>query len=149
MRDLRDTYAADIRERFPDIPRRVSGYNLPALLPEHGFDVARALVGSESTLVTVLEAKLRLVDSPVGRTLVAVGYPSVFDAADDVPEVMRSGCIACEGMDDKLVRDVRSRGIHPDALELAAAGPRLPARRVRRRRSGPIRTPRPTTSSTR
>ncbi len=108
--------------RYPDIPRRVSGYNLDQLLPEHGFDVARALVGSESTLVTVLEAKLRLVPSPPVRTLVAVGYPDVYAAADDVPRVMESGCIACEGMDDKLVRDVRSRGIHPEALGLLPEG---------------------------
>ncbi len=122
LRDLRDRYTNDIRGRFPDIPRRVSGYNLPALLPEHGFDVARALVGSESTLVTVLEATVRLVPSPQGRTLVAVGYPDVLAAADDVPGVMESGCIACEGMDDKLVRDIRSRGLHPDALTLLPEG---------------------------
>ena len=100
----------------------MSGYNLDQLLPENRFNVARALVGSESTLVTVLEATLRLVPSPAGRTLVAIGYPDVFAAADDVPEVLLSGCIACEGMDDKLVRDVRSRGIHPDALSLLPPG---------------------------
>ncbi|HET9615198.1 MAG TPA: FAD-binding oxidoreductase, partial [Candidatus Limnocylindrales bacterium] len=122
MRRIRDDQAAEIRARFPDIPRRVSGYNLPQLLPERGFDVAKALVGSESTLVTVLEAKVRLVESPPGRTLVVVGYPDVFAAADDVPNVMDSGCIACEGMDDKLVRDIRARGIHPDALTLLPKG---------------------------
>jgi FAD/FMN-containing dehydrogenase/Fe-S oxidoreductase len=122
MRQLRDDNAAEIRARYPDIPRRVSGYNLDQLLPEHRFDVARALVGSESTLVTILEAKVRLVPSPPGRTLVAVGYPDVFAAADDVPAVVASACIACEGMDDKLVRDVRSRGIHPDALRLLPDG---------------------------
>ncbi len=61
LRRLRDQYADEIRERFPDIPRRVSGYNLDSLLPEHGFDIAGLLVGSESTLVTVLRAKLKLV----------------------------------------------------------------------------------------
>ena len=64
MRDLRDRYAERIRERYPDIPRRVSGYNLDELLPEKGFNVARALVGSEGTLATVLEATVRLVHSP-------------------------------------------------------------------------------------
>ncbi|MGE5697707.1 MAG: FAD-binding oxidoreductase, partial [Candidatus Sericytochromatia bacterium] len=62
LRRLRDEYANDIREGFPHIPRRVSGYNLDSLLPEHGFDVAGLLVGSESTLVTVLRAELKLVD---------------------------------------------------------------------------------------
>jgi FAD/FMN-containing dehydrogenase/Fe-S oxidoreductase len=122
MRRIRDEHASEIRDRFPDIPRRVSGYNLPRLLPEHGFNVAQALVGSESTLVTVLEAKVRLVESPPGRSLVVVGYDDVFAAADDVPQVVDSGCIACEGMDEALVRDVRARGIHPDALKLLPEG---------------------------
>ncbi len=122
MRALRDAHADEIRSRFPEIPRRVSGYNLPPLLPERGFDVAQALVGSESTLVTVLEAKVRLVDSPQSRTLVVVGYPDVYDAGDDVARVMESDCIACEGMDEKLVRDIRARGIHPEALGLLPKG---------------------------
>jgi FAD/FMN-containing dehydrogenase len=63
LRAFRDRYAGLIRAKFPDIPRRVSGYNLPWLLPEKGFDVARALVGSEGTLVMVLEATVRLLRS--------------------------------------------------------------------------------------
>ena len=55
-----------IRAKFPRIPRRVSGYNLDELLPENGFHVARALVGSESTCVLVLEAKTKLGAQPAG-----------------------------------------------------------------------------------
>src|SRR5438876_6651466 len=61
LRALIDEHAGAIRREYPKIPRRVSGYNLPWLLPEQGFNVARALVGSESTCVTVLEATVRLV----------------------------------------------------------------------------------------
>src|SRR5215831_13669245 len=57
IRALRDRYADQIRKEFPMIPRRVSGYNLPALLPEQGCNVARALVGTEGTCVIVLHAK--------------------------------------------------------------------------------------------
>src|SRR5205823_9767715 len=53
---LATTYEPLIRERYPQIPRRVSGYNLGDLLADSGFNVARALVGSESTCVLVLEA---------------------------------------------------------------------------------------------
>ncbi len=53
MKELRDRYADLVRERYPNIPRRVSGYNLNELLPENGFNVARALVGTESTCVFV------------------------------------------------------------------------------------------------
>lgn len=78
LKALRDKYAPLIREKFPNIPRLVSGYNLPCLLPENGFNVARALVGSEGTLVTVLEATLHLIHNPKARSLLVLGYPSVY-----------------------------------------------------------------------
>ncbi|HET7645533.1 MAG TPA: FAD-binding and (Fe-S)-binding domain-containing protein [Candidatus Limnocylindria bacterium] len=122
LRQLRDTYADEIRSRFPPIPRCVSGYNLPWLLPENGFNVARALVGSESTCVTILEAELDLVESPPGRSLLVLGYPSVFDAADDVPAVIDSGCIACEGLDQGLVDDMLAKGLHPKHVRMLPDG---------------------------
>jgi FAD/FMN-containing dehydrogenase/Fe-S oxidoreductase len=122
LRDLRDRYADQIRARYPDIPRRVSGYNLDQLLPENGFNVARALVGSESTLVTILEAKLRLVPSPPARTLVVLGYPDVFTAADHVPQVLESGPIALEGLDDGLIADMKDKGLHPRDVQLLPDG---------------------------
>ncbi len=103
MRQLRDRYADLIRARYPDIPRRVSGYNLDDLLPEKGFHIARALVGSEGTLVTVLEATVRLVYSWPGRTLVLLGYPDIYTAGDHIPEIMAHGPVGLEGMDDKLI----------------------------------------------
>src|ERR1044071_871033 len=84
LKELREKYADLIRQRFPDIPRRVSGYNLPWLLPEHGFHIARALVGSECTCVTVLEATVRLVSSPPVRSLLVLGYPDVYSAGDHI-----------------------------------------------------------------
>ena len=70
LRGLRDKYADQIRARFPKIPRRVSGFPLNELLPENGFNVARALVGTESTCVTIVEATVRLVREPAAsRTL--------------------------------------------------------------------------------
>ena len=59
LQGLRDRYSDLVRQKYPDIPRRVSGYNLNYLLPENGFDVARALVGTEGTCVTVLQATCR------------------------------------------------------------------------------------------
>jgi FAD/FMN-containing dehydrogenase/Fe-S oxidoreductase len=122
LRDLRDRYAGLIRERFPDIPRRVSGYNLPWLLPENGFHVARALVGSEGTCVTILEATVRLVPSPQCRTLVVLGYPDVYCAADHVLEILEHGPIGLEGIDDVLVAALRKKGIHPESVEMLPDG---------------------------
>ncbi|MGC8841071.1 MAG: FAD-binding and (Fe-S)-binding domain-containing protein [Candidatus Sumerlaeaceae bacterium] len=109
LRDLRDRYADLIRTRFPRLPRRVSGFNLDELLPENGFNVARALVGSEGTCVTILEATVRLVYSPPSRCLVVLGYPDVFTAAEEVPEILRHGPVGLEGMDDYLRRFLRRK----------------------------------------
>jgi FAD/FMN-containing dehydrogenase/Fe-S oxidoreductase len=119
---LRDRYADEIRARFPDIPRCVSGYGLTHLLPENGFDIARALVGTEGTCVVVLGAKLRLVDSPPGRSLLVLGYPDVFSAADHVTDILKCGPIGLEGIDDKLVADMKAVGLHPDDVELLPKG---------------------------
>src|SRR5438105_3797086 len=82
LKAVRDEYAGLIRQRYPNIPRRVSGYNLNFLLPENGFHVARALVGTEGTCVTTLEATCRLVESPPQRVLLAIGCRDVCEAAD-------------------------------------------------------------------
>jgi FAD/FMN-containing dehydrogenase/Fe-S oxidoreductase len=100
---LRDQYAGLIRQRFPRIPRRVSGYNLDDLLPENGFHVGRALVGSEGTCVTVVGANLHLTDSPPFRRLVGLGFADPFLAADHVPLVLQHKPIGLEGFDGMLV----------------------------------------------
>ncbi|HEY7015647.1 MAG TPA: FAD-binding oxidoreductase, partial [Streptosporangiaceae bacterium] len=103
MRQIRDTHLKRIRTGYPQIPRRVSGYNLDSLLPERGFHVARALVGSESTLVTVLHAEIELVEVPKHKSLVVLGYPDIATAADVVPLVVRHSPLLLEGLDDVLI----------------------------------------------
>ncbi|MFT3768222.1 MAG: FAD-binding and (Fe-S)-binding domain-containing protein [Minicystis sp.] len=122
LRAIRDRYADLIRARYPRIPRRVSGYNLDELLPENGFHVARALVGTEGTCVTVLEATLRLVDWPRARSLLVLGYPDVFAAGDHVPEVMKHGPIALEGLDQLLIEDIQKKGLHECRLRYLPEG---------------------------
>jgi FAD/FMN-containing dehydrogenase/Fe-S oxidoreductase len=122
IRSLRDRYGDLIRERFPKIPRAVSGYNLGHLLPEYGFNIARALVGSEGTCVTVLEAKGRLLHSPPARTLLVLGYPDVYRAADRVMEILEHGPVGLEGIDDNLAQDMRKKGLHPEYLTLLPEG---------------------------
>jgi FAD/FMN-containing dehydrogenase/Fe-S oxidoreductase len=122
LKRIRDTYGDEIRQRYPKIPRRVSGYNLDSLLPEDGFHVAKALVGSESTCVIVLEAKCRLVYSPPVRTLVVLGYDDIFIAADHVPRLLEFEPIGLEGVDDRLINDMKVKGLHPKNIELLPEG---------------------------
>ena len=132
---IRDRYAGLIRERFPDIPRRVSGYNLDQLLPENGFNVARALVGSEGTCAIVLEAKARLIASPQHRSLVALGYADAYEAADHVPDILELKPIGLEGFEGVMIDGAQAQGRaesrpHPGGGRLSAGGVR---RRQRRR----------------
>jgi FAD/FMN-containing dehydrogenase/Fe-S oxidoreductase len=122
LRDLRDRYADLIRQRYPDIPRRVSGFALDQLLPENGFHVARALVGSECTCVLVLQARLRLVHSPPARSLVVLGFPDIFTAGDCVPRVLETGPIAIEALDDELTQLAKMFGLHPRDIALLPRG---------------------------
>ncbi len=122
LKSLRDRYGDLIRQRYPQIRRRVSGYNLNYLLPENWFHVARALVGAEGTCVTVLEAACRLVSSPPERVLLVVAYRDIYECADHVPEVMRFRPIGLEGVDDLLVKYTRIKGINSEGLALLPEG---------------------------
>src|SRR6267378_4347827 len=120
LRRIRDEHANLIRTRFPKIPRRVSGYNLDDLLPENGFNVARALVGTEGTCAIVLEAKVKLIRSPQHRVLIGLGYEDAFHAADHVPEILEFGPIGLEGFEGSIVEGLRKK--RAPNLELMPAG---------------------------
>lgn len=122
LQNFVEKYGKLIEEKYPKIPRRVSGYNLPWLLPKNGFDVAKALIGSESTCVTILEAKVRLVYDPPIRSLLVLGYPDVYSACDHICEIMEHQPLALEGLDDILVRDMTKKKIHPQDVQLLPDG---------------------------
>ncbi len=123
LKSLRDRYAECIRQRFPQIPRRISGYNLDQLLPENGFHVARALVGTEGTCVTFLEIVGNLVHSPPERTLLVLGYPDIYTAGDHIPEIVAEHPIGCEGLDDRLIGYYKKKGEHlKDTAKLPEGG---------------------------
>ena len=130
-----------IRTEFGRFSRQVSGYSLEHLLPEHGFNVTAFLAGSEGSLAVVTGAELRLVQAPVHTVVVALGYPSMAEAADTVPAVLTHRPVALEGLDARIVDAARRRRpvpdlpagsgwlfaelAGPDLGELRAAGQRL------------------------
>ena len=111
LRDLRDRYASDVRDGFPRLPRRVSGYNLDQLLPENEFHVARAMVGSEGTLGLTLSATVRAVPKPNKLVMVVLGFEDVFRAADQMWWLLPHRPQALEGFDDKLPEFARRKGL--------------------------------------
>ncbi|MDF3287806.1 FAD-binding and (Fe-S)-binding domain-containing protein [Streptomyces silvisoli] len=118
LRGIVDRYLGDIRRGFPNIPRRVSGYNLDSLLPEKGFNVAQALVGSEGTLVTVLRAELELVPVPSFDAILVLGYPDICAAADDVPHLLEH-CqpTQLEALDGRMAQLMREEHAFLDSLD--------------------------------
>lgn len=109
LRGLASDNLAILRTELETIPRQVSGYHLARLLPENGFDVARALVGSEGTCAIVVSAKVRLVPVATSQLLLCVGYHSPADAARDVPAILPFAPSAIEGIDQKIVATMAAR----------------------------------------
>ncbi len=122
LASLRDRYAELIRAKFPRIPRRVSGYNLDELLPENGFHLARALVGTEGTCATIVSATLNLTSSPPFRVLTALAFPNAFLAADAVPLVLEHGPIGLEGFDAMLLDFMRRKNLAVNDVALLPPG---------------------------
>lgn len=102
LRDLVERHLVVLRTGLPELPRRMSGYLLDQLLPEHGVHLARAFTGSEGTLGTVVEAVVGLVPAPRARALAVLGHPDEGAAADAAPALLPLGPLTVEGMDAGL-----------------------------------------------
>jgi len=109
LRVLAGSNLATIRTELGRFGRQVSGYALEHLLPERGFDLRRALVGSEGTLAIVLEAGVRLVADAPHKLMVVLGFDDVGSAGDAVMDVLPFTPTACEGLDSRIVDVVRTR----------------------------------------
>ncbi|ACU73664.1 FAD linked oxidase domain protein [Catenulispora acidiphila DSM 44928] len=122
LRALVERHGEAIRRELGRFPRQVSGYALQHLLPENGFDVAKALVGSEGTLAAVLGAEVRLVPVLRDRVLVVAAYPDMVTAAADVPRVLPHQPSAIEGLGSELADVWAARRKRPLPSSLPAGG---------------------------
>lgn len=122
LKAIRDEYAGLIREKYPAIKRRVSGYNLDQLLPENGFNVARALVGSEGTCVSILQARTHLIKKPKQVQLLVLGFTDIYLAGDTVPKILPFKPIAMEGLDWGIVGGLLERKLKQDEIALLPQG---------------------------
>ncbi|MCX4409062.1 MULTISPECIES: FAD-binding and (Fe-S)-binding domain-containing protein [unclassified Streptomyces] len=103
LRALVEGELARLRTGFPQLPRRISGYALDALLPEKGADVARSFCGSEGTLGVLTEAVVRLVEAPRARALAVLAYADESAAAQAAAGLLPLGPLTVEGMAADLV----------------------------------------------
>ncbi|SEP01152.1 FAD/FMN-containing dehydrogenase [Halogranum amylolyticum] len=101
-----DNETDEIEERFPDLKRNVSGYNLDVLVEEAEtgtVNLARLLAGSEGTLAVITEAEVSLEPVPETKAVSLLFYDSVLDAVTDVQHVLKHDPAAVELIDDVLI----------------------------------------------
>ena len=96
-----------IRTEFGTFGRQISGYSLEHLLPERHFDLARFLAGTEGTLAVIMNATVRLVADAPHKIMIALGYPSMAEAADATPTLLEFRPTAIEGLGRRIVEVVR------------------------------------------
>ncbi|CAN5753295.1 FAD-binding and (Fe-S)-binding domain-containing protein [soil metagenome] len=123
MRQLLEPHRQMVLERYPDVPRRVSGYNFDALLTEgEEVNLAKLIVGSEGTLATVVQADLGLVPLPSARGLVLLGFGDRYASMDAVPMILpEPNLSALEVVDDRIIRSARQLHEFRDAVVLVPA----------------------------
>ncbi|PBC76142.1 FAD/FMN-containing dehydrogenase [Streptomyces sp. TLI_235] len=122
LQDLAGAHLAVLRQALPALPRRGSGYPLDALLPEHGYDLARALTGTLGSCAVLLGAIVRLVPDPPARALVVAGHPDETAAADAVPALLPLRPLTVEGMSADLIAALIAAGRRPPALDRLPEG---------------------------
>jgi FAD/FMN-containing dehydrogenase/Fe-S oxidoreductase len=102
---IRDQYAGEIRQRYPRHWRRVCGYNLDELVKERPLNMARLVVGSEGTLLSIVEAKMRLVPSPKATAVDVIHYRDIQEALESSQAILETGPYAVE-LTDKMILDL-------------------------------------------
>jgi len=97
----------EIRKRYPNLMRNVSGYNLDKLLEDIDkrgeVNVGRLMAGSEGTLAIVTEATVSLEPIPNETAVVLLTYDKMLDAMRDVAPILEHDPSAVEVMDDVLL----------------------------------------------
>ena len=108
VRRLAQENAAEIEARYPNIMRRVSGYNLDEFLTDSPFNMTKMVVGSEGTLCVVTEVKINLVPRPTMTALSVVHFPDIFGASEAVKDILDHEPSSIEIMDNNVLERSRS-----------------------------------------
>lgn len=119
-----DGHELAIRRRFGRFTRQISGYALHRLLPEHGYNVAALLCGSEGGFAATLRATVALTPLPAARVLCVLGFADSVTSAECVPVVLAHGPLTMESINVDLVDRL------PGEVRRAATEAGLPAGRA-------------------
>ncbi|HEX7784911.1 MAG TPA: FAD-binding oxidoreductase, partial [Methylomirabilota bacterium] len=107
---IRTQYEADIRSSYPRHWRRVCGYNLDELVKDRPLNMARLIVGSEGTFLTVVAAKMRLVRKPKATAVDVIHYHDMQEALESSQAILETGPYAVE-LTDKMILDLARNNI--------------------------------------
>ena len=107
---IRDQNRDEIALRYPKHWRRVCGYNLDELVKNRPLNMARLVVGSEGTLLTIVEAKMRLVRRPPKTALDVIHYRDLQEALESSQAILETGPYAVE-LTDKMILDLARANI--------------------------------------
>jgi len=108
VRRLAQENVAEINARYPNIMRRVSGYNLDQFLVDDNFNMTKMIVGSEGTLCVVTEVKINLVPRPTMTALSVVHFEDIFGASEAVQHILEHGPSSIEIMDNNVLERSRA-----------------------------------------
>jgi Fe-S oxidoreductase/FAD/FMN-containing dehydrogenase len=95
-------------------PLRFAGQRPMAGLGRRPFNLARVVVGSEGTLLTIVEAKVRLVRRPKATALDVIHYRDIQEALESSQAILETGPYAVE-LTDKLIMDLARENIEQRA----------------------------------
>ncbi len=103
-----EAHRDEILARYPKIQRRVSGYNLDEFVGGSDFDMARFVVGSEGTLLTITEAKLKLVKRPTLRALSVIHFNDLIQSMEATVATLETDPAAVELIGSMIIRQAKS-----------------------------------------
>lgn len=107
----------NIKQRFPNVLRRVGGYNIDALLPSsNGVNMSHLLVGSEGTLAYSTAIELKLSPLPANRVLGVCHFPSFYQAMDATQHLVEIGPHAVELVDSTMIQLAREIDLYKSSV---------------------------------
>src|SRR5206468_3780653 len=115
LRSIGEREREEIRQRVPNVMRRVGGYNIDVFEPQsdHPYTAdgsvnwAQLLVGSEGTLAWTRSVTLKLAPLPAHRVLGVISFPTLYRAMECAQYIVALGPSAVELVDRTMIELAR------------------------------------------
>ena len=120
---LAEQHKNEILARYPKIMRRVSGYNLDEFIKPQPFNLSRMIVGSEGTLATVVEARMRLVRKPKWTAMDVIHFNDDIEALECAQTVLQTAPYAMESTDKMILNLARGNIVQSQRLGFVQGNP--------------------------